>query len=583
VSNTAYPANINPVVDGQAVNAASDSVPINQLTLRTDSLREKVDNGLYGSALFAYDVPVESSAAVGMPVYLDDDGVWRKALAGTEIVDDVEQVLRSTWVCGIVFYKHNSTLADVLTGGYAQILGSAMDDICDETLEPGPFFLTADSGSPGFITQTQPAVGIQVGYLTDTGGDGNRYILIAPQPHGLLQSHHHYKFDLAMVVSVDAEDAGWVAVPSGLATTLWPGVSFPTDTRFGYNYAADGNMDGLFPSGAMASYDIRRNGVGLRMNGSAPECVVNSDGVWWTCADADPEAGADVEQPGGCTVPDQIEFWVTQMTGDLNQVYVRSLVAGDDSVTITNLLGAAASTGSLKITAQIPTSGDTATAGYSVFKGLSGDSGMSLDAGRVVEGVKVAGTLGATLTGGVAVNEADGDPVSGFKAGRLLLTINNPLAQLEGEMTVLALDGVDLASDYAVHYIKFRKNVLGSIRGSVRMPSTGVTDGSALSLEFWAMAKVTGTMPELELSVRKLAEPEDECDAVALDEDDDTYGPLDLTTCGSVTANSYVKSTVAAGTINPGDLVFFTLTRQPGDAYNGDVGILAVRWKITLA
>ena len=87
---------------------------------RTDSLNEKISNALIGTTTLAPDVPVAGETKVGMAVYRNNDGEYHPALAKLEVSADgvTLQPAVSAYVWGIVQYKHNNVLGDVVCGGF---------------------------------------------------------------------------------------------------------------------------------------------------------------------------------------------------------------------------------------------------------------------------------------------------------------------------------------------------------------------------------------------------------------------------------------------------------------------------------
>ena len=55
---------------------------------------------------------------------------------------------------------------------------------------------------------------------------------------------------------------------------------------------------------------------------------------------------------------------------------------------------------------------------------------------------------------------------------------------------------------------------------------------------------------------------------------------LNFAAYGSVTANYYIEIPAAQIAIASGDVFFFTMTRNSGDGYGGDVGFLQLGYRI---
>jgi hypothetical protein len=208
------------------------------------------------------------------------------------------------------------------------------------------------------------------------------------------------------------------------------------------------------------------------------------------------------------------------------------------------------------------------------------DETLEQKRGVVLEGITCSDNS-LILTGGTAVNEAEGDPVSGFMGGRIDIKLANPADPLEGGMEAISFDGVDVVDNSGVMTYTFPVGRVSSLRGVIRVPVRGVlVGGMLLSLELWALARASGTLPTLTLGVRRVPRPSADCTKLTLPGSDSALGGMDLGSCGSVTANQYLRKTSDQLAVGPGDLVYVAITRSSGDGYNGDLGLLHLGWKL---
>lgn len=609
--STEYPSKIDNIQNGEAVNAGVTNRPIDQLAQRTQSLLEKVDNGLFGSANFAYDAPIENDALPGMAVYLDDTGIWRKGYATTEIdASGVETgVARSAFISGVVQNRHSSVLADiVLCGKFTISAADLLAVMVDGVITTGQIFLSGTPGKKGFLTAYQPPIGVYVGVVAGPDASNNYTFLVNPSPRKVLEDHVHIRVDLAMVHVTDYRVPGWItinagAISSSSSTTLHsssssgniiksgdPGVimfegkNIPAGAVYGYNIEADPVLSKFWPPLPLSGVYLERNGTGMRIVGAAGQqtVIVNEDGVWFMsgCATETPFGQSAINPGSGCiTFPDQITLWMTRVKYRTNGGVVTSLQAADSTIEITDLHGNEATTGALQIKAKIPIAQTDGTAGYEAVKSVAAD-GVTLQRGVVTEGIK-SNSPYIELTG-TAVDEASGDPGSGYVGGRVILNFTNPTAPWEGSPQVIALDNVYINSTLGVHALVFRKGLSTSLRAGFRIPTQDVpSSGLLLHLEALVNAYGSGTFPDLTVTFRRVPQPSAELSILTIPSPDSAFDALHLSAVGAVVANNYAYVKSSNTVVYPGDLIFFTLSRSNSDGYNADIGLLDLRWKLS--
>ena len=130
------------IKQGDPVSPGTADRPMQQLQDNVSYLYQWLKAAEIGSTVYAREVTIEAAAQVGMPVYLNAvTQQFERALAGMDS-DPASGVLMSaasSQVWGVISYKHNATLADVLLFGYAQL------DISAATggpVVPGTYYLS---------------------------------------------------------------------------------------------------------------------------------------------------------------------------------------------------------------------------------------------------------------------------------------------------------------------------------------------------------------------------------------------------------------------------------------------------------
>lgn len=575
-----YPA-IDHIEDGEAVNAAVTSRPDKALEQRTDALLEKADTGLYGTTIMDWNASCLSNCVVGTPVVLINQ-VYEPAVLQADPSEPNYGLSRYSYVCGIVFKKNTSTSADVAMAGKIRISASALAAVMDTGVATsGVLCLSPIAGK---LTASRATMSIQV-CVADGPDASNTYtLLIGASPRNPFENHVHLTFPLVLAATnptVGSPAAGWVNTTSYASWFSSQGIAIPAGATWYYLHKVDGNLKTFWPPQPLGAAEVRRNGIALQSEGSGALIKINSDGIWYLSATNPPTNAAASTSITGSLIPsgtDRLDFVFIRRSGKF--LGVASLSPAASNVTITNSSGQAATTGDLVVGIQFPLSNGTdATAGYLAVKQVDNVT-LVQQRGVVLEGIKSDGTV--TITGGTAVNEADGDPVSGYMGGRLIIGVPNPTTVLDGGMEILNLDNTEVVNNSnGVYSTTFKNGLAGVIRGCVRVPITGThPTTNTLTFEVLVLAKSTGTLPDLTASYRRITRPSADGTKISLPAADTAMSAVALSTAGSMTAGQYTRKTSDNIPVTPGDVVYFNLSRSASDGYAGDVAILGIYFRI---
>jgi len=151
----------------------------------------------------------------------------------------------SSDVIGIVLFKKNSTLADIVLAGLLRL--PSLSNAVDGPLEVGRYYLS--SAEPGKLVSQRPPVTVSVAFVLGPLDpcDQSVWAYVMPQTKDFLEDHIHYSFKLA-------------PVPAGSHTPPLDGerhvITAPDDTIRGWLPADDPVFAGKAPTGAVWGYNI---------------------------------------------------------------------------------------------------------------------------------------------------------------------------------------------------------------------------------------------------------------------------------------------------------------------------------------
>lgn len=612
-----FPNPVGLVAQGAPVAAGVVNRPSRDLEVNIQYLYDLIQAASLGSAIFARQVTIEAAAQVGMPVFLNSTTQqFERALAQLQTDTASGQLLTapSALVWGVVYSKTNATLADLVVFGYVELditaaVGSAPAQ--------GTYYLSGST--PGGLVAQRPPVSVPV-----LRSDGNGKVFVQPQFVDFLDSHRHYRFDLACypagntspplpgephtISSPDPTKPGWLPADHAVFAGKAPG-----HAKFGYNLALHPQLANNWPPLPLDSVyfewnrggDYTVGGQGVPM-GSTPQIVADRNGIWWmtdcwrdvpwppelnTLSPGSETVSENLDSPGGDGIympPDsdgadfghcprvvamELTVWFTKLTFTTDATAVTSLVSSDNRLKVVcQGTNTPASTGPLEIELDLSFLVTTTTLrGSTTLKTLTG--GNEFGAGPVCEGVyAVSGNV--TLVSDVptiTLNPDDTGPtvyqglVGISVASQPTLQLNPILTRLHGATEEFFLGAM---------YLGMAAGEESSYVTEFHVPDDLQIPNPKFHYQLRLLGLTTGQLPQLTFSVQIVSRP------VA-----GLVTPLTLTsTSASVTMptqgilsapNQFVEAVSNAITVSPGDIVLLTVTRSASDGYAGDVGILA--------
>lgn len=586
------------VSNGDKVAAGTLNRILQVLDTNTKYLKDLFDAAELASAVFARDVIVEPSANIGMPVYFNAAaGRYERAIARAE-VDTTTGALKTsvtTNVWGIVHSKKNNAIADILLFGVSTLDLTA--SVGESAPEAGVYYLS--SSEAGKLVNQEPPVSVAV-LITD--GEGT--VFVNPKFGNILTDHVHYKFELQCVpagdhtpplvgerheiTNPDSSIEGWLPADHAVF-----GNKAPIGAAFGYNLSAS-NLSLVWPPLPVTSAylewdkgldaDVGFTGVPLGSDGLV---VIDTNGIWWmsdcygdvpwpatldtTASEDSSSSSSYLECPRDLHM--RLILWFNKMSFQTSNTVVTSLTISDDSDHILSLkcLGTDddANTGDLELGIDLNLATTTETEpGHVVIKALEDNE---FKAGPVVEAI-VAGSSNVSLSSTAQTGSNHQGTV----------TISVAQTILGGELPIetVRMDGTELSYVEDITGIAFPRNKDTAYRAKVSVPA-GISSSVDISLRFWLLAETAGTLPPLTLTARVVPRPNPTGVPVALPTTDSAvtldFGSI-TTTIVSPGDGKYVEITSDAISADPGDAIWFTLSRNgSGDSYNDDVHVIDQR------
>jgi hypothetical protein len=163
-----------------------------------------------------------------------------------------------------------------------------------------------------------------------------------------------------------------------------------------------------------------------------------------------------------------------------------------------------------------------------------------------------------------------------YQTGALTVGASTANAVREGVADLVALTDVGEASYNDLLYYVMPQSRASSLRGRISLPRLSAPDPATLTLRFLLIGHVNGVAPDIAFSYRIIPYSTELANLPTEDTGPELLDP-------GVTFQAYQALMVSTAPIvvDPGDLVFFTLSRDV-DAYAGDVGIMNIRWEMLL-
>lgn len=612
---------LNPIKNGEPVNAQVSNRETGQLAQRTQYLKDILNSIQAGEALYARDVALDPLTQTGHAVYWDATlQEYRPAIANVVFDSTVGGfvIANSSFPVGIVSFKYTATRGDILIMGKIDNFDftNAIGSTGATPAEAGPYFLSASEA--GHYTKQKPPVSIYIGFL-----QGDTDAIIMPTPRDILEQHVHYAFDLVarpagvvqcpeqgvayQFIDVDPNEPGWLPASDPVFLGL-----APVGAKLGYNLAQHPELSRLWPPIPNVNAYVEVDGIGA----NPASYVIDNTTIWWfndcygkapwpteprpcdvissSSSSSEPssspsssssssnhhcDSGPALESAGfAYTSPfhRRIKLYFTKMVFKTNNTVVTSLRAFPGSpIKVTSCDGVTpASVGDLCLELDLALSVVDGIPGYHALKGVTG---QQFQRGPVLEAIKAGTDIIITPTPGQSEVDVDGyvygkAVISSLQSGSLLQ---------EGIVSLVSLNGAREDQLNGVFFLTLPSLKASSLVGRIVLPSAGPVVSPLMTLVFWFLGR-TGSnvpLPPMQLSYKRLTRP-DGCTQVTLPGGNTSL--TDLGTC-NISAGNYVEEVSDTFAVAYGDEIIFTLTRPAPDVYAGDVGILKLGYTLTPA
>lgn len=583
------------LTESDTVRAGGINRPLRTVQQNAQYLYDLISASSAGSTVFARQQSVVSTAAVGMAVWYNHTTARFElglSLAESQ-ADGTVTTSASTQVWGVVYSKANSTLADILLFGLAELDISAAT--VDELTTAGTYYLSGTTA--GKLTRTKPPVAVAV-----LRSLGNGQVFVMPQFVDYLDRHTHYRYALHclpagqtsppspgerhVITEADVDSPGWLpadhAVFAGNA---------PAGAVFGYNLDAHTALKNAWPAVPTGNVyldwdrgtdqDVGATGIPL---GSTGLVVVDRNGLWWmsdcygdvpwpklldTAVSDSASESSSAECPRFLHM--LMNLYYTRVNFATDGTAVLSLRSGDGRIVV-RCLGTeiAGVTGHLELTLDLNLVVTNDATGYLALKAFDPDT-STFTRGPVVEGLYTEGE-NVILSGDVSRTFDDDSKT--LYSGKVKVEVL-PAESQQLDVQLVRLDSAQQEFFRDIMYIGFTAGQERAYRAKIHVPDNLTIENPRLKLRFAILGRAAGELPPLTMTGRRVPRPDDGL-ATPADLPDvaeefsitcDTEGTLD-------SANQYVEAEAEGFEVAPGDTVFFTVTRAEDDDYAAEVGIL---------
>jgi hypothetical protein len=591
----------NLVRNGESVSAGVVNRPTRTIEENVRYLYDLIQAASIGSTIFARQVTVEEEVLVGTPVYFNDvTQRWERGLAAvaTDVVTGQLYAAPSSQIWGVVYSKTNATLADILLAGYTTLdISQALAD--SDTASAGLYYLSGVTA--GRLTRQRPPVSVPV-----LRSDGNGKVYVNPRFEDFLTGHVHHRFDLVaapagthtppsigerhVITAANNNAEGWLPADDAIFAG-----NAPAGAVFGYNLSANAALLSAWPplpvSNAVLEMDRGEDATqGLQGVPTGPTGLVVLDryGIWWmsdcygdvpwptdldTSVEAESESGSlSAECPRELSMA--LVLWFTKPTFLTDSTVVTSVVSDDNRLQVLCELDPTrtASTGPLLLRLNLDflvNSLDTRS--HLAMKSLTED-GEGFNFGPNLEGI-YSGSSNVVITpqSGVPTSLLNPDDAGSATVyhGMVGITVIED-GDRELGVQLVRLDRVLERYLNGVMYLGFPAGEETTIRAKIQIPNTLDVVSPQLKLRLRLYSVSAGTLPQLTVTYRRipatvLGVP------VALPT---AEAALTIVTTVTLPAGRYVDIESSPIAVAAGDDLFLTITREAGDAFTGELGLL---------
>jgi len=285
-----YPNYINFIAANEKVVPNVVNRPTRELSLRTESLKKRLDTSDLGQSIILYDAPLANNTVVGSPVYWNDaNKQFELAVAEAELNTGYMEFVKSERAncIGLVYEKESKDSGSIVLSGVVDLRGISV--IFDEP-GSGRFFLGAKEGQ---LTHKLLGVCVPLGTIIGKYGDCDEVYRVCVNPVlNDLWSHLHYCVELVPKLVDSREVEGWRLVDEY-------DTAAPLDAKYVYNIIPGTMLANLFPPIPIDACSIVIDWNDLDETIGGKEIPINCDngiarvtleGIYWTDTDIKPYA-----------------------------------------------------------------------------------------------------------------------------------------------------------------------------------------------------------------------------------------------------------------------------------------------------
>ena len=577
-----FKKNVQHVQSGEPGKASVVGRPDRQLEQNIAYLKDLIETAKLGKALFIYDVTVPSASAIGQPVYYDNKtGKYELARAATahDSVTSTIYAADSSFVRGVIFKKHSTTLADLLVIGTAPLDISAA---VDGTVENCQYYLSgADAGK---LVRQRPAATVSV-----LQRYANGEVTVVPDVKDFVEDHIHFKFELYQNQAPTSASVGWLSADDAIFNS-----KAPSDAIWGYNISKHTELYRIWPplplDAAQLIWDRSDGKLGTVVpDGYGGVVEFTNEGIWWKTninglRPWDPYHKGSLSASwadGLDDVPSSLILYFIRMTFATDKSVVTSITSKKpDLLKITNADGNTASTGALDLDLDLGfITADASEEGYQAIKSLTVDNSactQTFNRGPVVEGL----FAGANTTLASSTQLVVGSDT--LHMGRV--TVNNSLdgAGREIPAELVRLDDVRERFTGIVMYLAFPAGQESGIDIKFKIPYIGLPTSPSVKIRALLVADSADAIPPLYL--KKTTVPLGSLTTGAILPTSGAQTGVDFISgyTEATAANDSFLIESAAITVTAGDTLFCRIYRNgpsttpTADSLPGEIGIVRI-------
>lgn len=585
---------IRTIRQGDPGSPGTVNSPLLQLNRGLRQLEQYLADLEAGNFISARRVALGSTTVVGSPVYWNTiTSAFEAAQLSVNNTEGLFALADSSKVMGIVIAKETATSGTVMFYGTKNV------DITPAIASgsgAGYYYLSTEAGK---LTKTRPFVGVPVVFVTNTGA-----VLMVNRLDDSLDRHTHRKFslvclpagdtvppnfgDVHVVTNPDANLPGWL--PANHAS--FNGKA-PAGAVWGYNLAKDEALNAVWPPIPIESCELIWDTSNYATLGGSTVplgygglCIIDENGLWWTsnCYGDVPwplvydssDNSTSYSDDSNPECPRNRFMSLILHTAwpifDAATTVVTSLRSVDPRITI-NCLGTTTpgTKGDLEINLDLSLGVATENSrGAIVLKGLS-DSTFSK--GVVAEGIYTESNnviLSSDLDPVLLDPEDEDSPlvyqgmVSIEVVPQSTLEIPAQLARLENVLEQYYVD---------IPYLGMPPGKDSEIRLRFDVPNDLALSSPTFQIRLTLLGRGAGTLPSLTVTGRIV--PKAVSSPLSLPVLIDEFAVTIDTTETLAAVNQYISVTSEAFAVAAGDTVFIKVSRDSGDAYTSEVGLLA--------